>query len=170
MKKITLFILIIMIVVSLVSCNISQQVEVEEAETEEIKAEKDEIYVGMTRTELIKYLDSKSIEYFEYSSLLFFEEEVKNTVVRTTSVYASDFKVLEFGKYDKVDADKSKFEKIENGMSMFEIVELVGLPIDSTTFGMSSLDFLCSDGTRYRVYLNDIINTVSSVMILDENK
>ena len=166
MKKLVISIISVLMVCLLSSCNVVQEVQAEEEKTENTPIEEGGIYIGMTEEKARENIKSRNVEYFDYGSLMFFEnEEGKNTVIHTSPDASGVFLLYEIGTFDKVVADQSAFEKIERGMSVLDVVELVGLPIGSTTFGMSSLDFECSNGTVYRIYIEGFEDIVRSVAI-----
>ena len=69
--------------------------------------------------------------------------------------------VAEFGKesetIDKIEVfpgtqpDSVAFSAIQKGMNIFDVVERVGAPINSATFGLKTLDFESIDGDIYRI-------------------
>ena len=52
------------------------------------------------------------------------------------------------------------FDRIVPGMSVYEVVELIGMPIGSSTSGMRSLDFSSNDSSIYRVLWDDEMKVV----------
>ena len=146
-------------VMSLAACNASKD------NAEKNKSEQAEIVsgisVGMTSAEVREGLKSRNIEYFEYSPCFFFEDEEGMNVVVRTSVSA-DSLVKEVKRFKKTIGNSDDFGQIKEGMTIFEVVEFVGIPIESTTSGMSSVDFLSSDGSRYRVYVDALTCNVTS--------
>ena len=106
-----------------------------------------QINVGMTYDEFSALMQDKSVFY--YGLCAFFEYEGKNVVV---GFDGDDRKVIKKEVYADVGtAPASAFEAILPGMTVYEVVQLVGLPFRSATFGLSTLDFLCDNGDIYRV-------------------
>ena len=67
----------------------------------------------------------------------------KSVVVKLDSDHKE---AVETKCFDSVTPTEETFAKIEKGMSVYEVVELVGLPARSVTFGICSTDFDSEDG------------------------
>ena len=52
-------------------------------------------------------------------------------------------------------------------MTVYEVVRAVGLPLGSRTFGLSTLDFACSDGSEYRVQWNEDMTVLAVAPVLN---
>lgn len=72
-----------------------------------------------------------------------------------------------------LDKSKDRFSEIEPGMSLYEVISLVGVPTKTTTFGMLTMVFSADDGTEYCIYFSNVGSadykdlSVSAVIILD---
>ena len=64
---------------------------------------------------------------------------------------AQPAQLVETKYFDPVTPTADDFAKIENGMTVFEVVELVGLPKERVTSGAITMDFECEDG-RWCIY------------------
>lgn len=109
-------------------------------------------------------------DVLNYKGYGFFKDEAGNSVVIEYQ-YSSDGKtrIVAGGKYYFTVPlpSVSDFEKVKEGMNIFEVVELVGLPVRSTTFGMTSLDFLTASEDIYiRIYFksSEIVGTPSLIV------
>ena len=89
---------------------------------------------------LYQSVDQENI--FQYGPYCFFKNSDGNAVV--IKYYDHDLKIIERAeRYPATHLPSvSDFEQVKEGMDMFEVVELVGLPARSVTFGLVSLDFL----------------------------
>lgn len=59
------------------------------------------------------------------------------------------------------------FERLETGMSIYEVVSKVGIPCGSHTYGMSSSVYQAKDGTVYVVYWRTDSTEVDSDFLVD---
>ena len=114
-----------------------------------------QIKKGMTYEEFSALMQDVSV--FEYGMCAFFEYENKNVVVG----FGDDTKVIRIEVYADVgEVPESAFEAIQPGMTVYEVVQLVGLPFRSTTFGLSTLDFLCENGDVFCVVWNSEMEVI----------
>lgn len=132
MRKILLCIVIVFAL--LTACNTNYQYSAED-------------FIGKDRDYLNSLVpEDQRFDYQEYS---FFEDSKGNPCV---VVYGrreiSDF--YTFPK-KKVDTSKATFEKIQKGMTIYEVVELVGIPHRTATSGFSTMVFQGDDG-EYVIY------------------
>lgn len=73
-----------------------------------------------------------------------------------------DFQKVENVKaLSKVSPTKESVTKIEIGMDFKDIIEIIGLPIGSYTFGISSLDFVVTENCIIRIQLDEYMEVVS---------
>lgn len=118
---------------------------------------------GMT----VEDIDSLQIDYIRYGSYLFLSCNGSNIVARISN---DDRSTLENVKtYTAVSPTDSDFEKIEEGMTVHQVVEAVGLPEGSFTHGTKSLYFKTTDGNVFIVYFYNS-DTVSMVVRSTENQ
>ena len=112
-------------------------------------------------------------DVFNYGGYGFFKDQAGNSVV-VEYRYSSDGKnrIVGGGKYYLAAPlpSVSDFERVKEGMDIFEVVELVGLPVRSSTFGMTSLDFLtASENTYIQIYFKtpEIFVGTPSLIVTD---
>lgn len=127
------------------------------------------IYVGMTYDQLEEAISEE--ERFQYGNYIFFKNSIGGHIVaRVSREYDT---ITEIHCYDawSVDSSDSSFSKIEEGMSVEEVVSIVGIPYGTATSGMFTLAFESDSGTIFVVYLNeektnnDNVFTVASVYL-----
>lgn len=141
MKRKTILLCLLLVVTLFVSC-----------------ASKREIKIGMSYDELDR-INSENL-YFNYRGYVFYVDS------------NGDNAVAEFGKsnsietiksFPKVKPSRKDFLEISNGMTVYEVVERVGIPFRTATFGVSSLDFKARDGSIFRVCWSGLDMTVIDV-------
>ena len=116
-----------------------------------------QIRVGMTYNEFRELNESeKSFYYMNYA---FIEEKSDQSIVVE---FSSDMQgVVKKEQYDfSSNYFVQDFDRIVPGMSVYEVVELIGMPIGSSTSGMRSLDFSSNDSSIYRVLWDDEMKVV----------
>lgn len=156
MKKYAIGFLLIF-TLCMTSCNI----EGNRQETEIGTNSSFEVREGMT----VADIDSLQIDYLRYGSYLFLSYDESNIVAMISS---EDHSTLEkITMYVPVSSTDSDFEKINEGMTVFQVVESVGLPEGSFTHGMKSLYFNTTEGNVFVVYFNNN-DTVSKVVRLTQ--
>ena len=135
MKKSALLIMLILII-GLSACNVenNQDFSIKELTT-------------------VHDIEKLGINCFNYCGYLFFSYNGANVVAQTDA----DGKTLKkVEKYEMVTPDDAAFDNLEEGMTVFDLVEKVGLPKGSYTSGMISLFFETNDGENtYTVYLEE---------------
>ena len=94
--------------------------------------------------------DTTEKEPFKLGRYEFYvDENGKNAV----SIYSNDGKtILTTETFDPVTPTPADFESLERGMGVFEVVSRVGLPVGTASFGLITLAFNASDGSRYVIY------------------
>lgn len=152
MKKYVIGFLLIF-TLCMMSCGIARP----NNETETGASSNFEVREGMT----VSYVDSLQIDYLRYGSYLFLYYDGSNIVAKISSNDHSTLEKVEM--YVPISPVDSDFEKIKVGMTVFQVVESVGLPEGSFTHGMNSLYFNTTEGNVFVVYFNDS-NTVSEVV------
>ena len=105
------------------------------------------IRVGQTYNEVISSIEDK--QFLTYDRFMFFENKSGMNVV--VEFNDSLELVTKIAYYEKGTADNSSVSRVKVGMTPFEVVELIGLPSWSLTFGLSSLDFEIEPNTAFRV-------------------
>ena len=76
-------------------------------------------------------------------------------------------KIARITEYPAVTGDADAFASLTPGMTVYEVVRTVGLPLGSRTFGLCTLDFACSDGSEYRVTWNDDMTVLAVAPVPD---
>ncbi len=97
---------------------------------------------------------------FEYKGYIFYRDENGNSVVAKECPNDCG-RYAEAEAFLAVEATEETFDEIEVGMTVNEVVKLVGIPLVSATTDILSMDFLSADDQCYRVYFNNDM-TVSS--------
>lgn len=85
----------------------------------------------------------------QYRGYVFYVDENGNNVVAELGDDYNTFVKTE--KSPNVEPTIDDFSLIKAGMSVFEVVQKVGLPIGSHSFGLSTLIFEATDGTKFRI-------------------
>ena len=126
----------------------------------------DEPCVGMTRSDFAERFPN-AFSYIDYS---FYEKSNGDGVVvhfGSTNHAVDDVRIY---SATSIDNSEESFSKIEEGMSVYEVVSLVGVPYRTNTSGMITMVFATDKGKEYSVYFyksdsDDLL--VSSVMELE---
>lgn len=110
-------------------------------------------------------------EVFTFLNYAFYEKS--NEVAVVAKLDHDKKEVVEIKEFDTVTSTAEAFSKIERGMSVYEVVELVGLPTRSVTFGIASTDFETEDGV-WRVQWDtdpskEIITVISVATLKEKN-
>jgi site-specific DNA-adenine methylase len=120
----------------------------------------DHILTGMSVSEFENLISSdQCISLCGYS--FFVDSEERGTVVRFDPVYVTDVKTVSIKK-----ASIENQNKIQKGMDVFSVVETVGIPFQSVTSGICSLDFLTEADTAFRITWDENMR-VTDVFNLD---
>ncbi len=85
---------------------------------------------------------------FDYIDYMFFEYKKQNYVIHYDPLTSI---INNLHSYHIKKVVENDFKKIDVGMSIYEVVELVGLPFDSNTSGLLSMNFKITDSQDYRV-------------------
>jgi len=144
MKKISLIVIIMACLVMLSSCGNKSK----------------KIYVGMPYEDYLKLMKKESV--LELCSYVFIKDGNNNVVVKFD---ADSEKVETIRFFTKKSVSSEDFSTITSGMNMFEVVEKVGLPFRSITFGLTTLDFLAEHNNIYRIEFNEemIVQSVNKI-------
>ncbi len=120
-------------------------------------------------------LPSEPADEFSYGKYIFYRDNNGKNVIVERCIHLCG-RYTNAQEFDAVEPTDETFEKIEEGMTVYEVVELVGLPYTSTTFGRSSMVFSTAASKEYSVYFNDHTQgttdgnmTVQSVRPLEKN-
>ena len=127
------------------------------------KVESGKVHVGMSYADFKEAIDGK--ECFQYVGYAFYETE--NGMIEAAHFDGAYTEVKEVKSFDKAKTNRStkSFESIREGMTIWEVIEKVGLPYGTETFGMISLAFKANNGDCYSIYWNTSDGwTVTSVL------
>jgi hypothetical protein len=98
--------------------------------------------------------ENQRSQYYQY---LFFTDSLGNPCAacfgHTPETYLTIVECYSYSR-NQFDTSAKSFAKIKPGMTVFEVVELVGFPVDAPTFGLSTLLFVGDEG-EYIVVLDD---------------
>lgn len=140
MKKLLFLALIALLCLSISACDSGgNDIETTAAEYETLNLTFDEV-------EGIKKDLEDSV--FEYCGYAFFIYQNNSVVVHYNGDYTE---IKEIRSFDIKNVSSSVFAEIVSGMTVFDVVELVGLPFQSTTFGICSMDFKSADEKIFHI-------------------
>lgn len=116
----------------------------------------DGLYIGMMYSDYMSVIDEN--DRFDYAGYSFYEKKNGDSMLVRFELTDGDLVIDEIRYYPKVFLDNSKesFEKIETGMSLYEVVSLVGVPHYSGLSGSLAVTFDADDGTEYRIYFSQV--------------
>lgn len=109
--------------------------------------------IGMTFEECHNALPKS--ESFYYGGYVFYTNAWGDYVVARFAGPYNNRSVVELKHFYKwtTHPTAKAFSKIEPGMSVFDVVALVGLPFGSDTSGVESLNFMDKNSNVYTIYL-----------------
>lgn len=117
--------------------------------------------IGMTRDDVL----SADAECFQYLAYLFCKNNEGNNVVCKLN---NDRQLIEkIWEFPSVEPTREAFSAICKGMTVTDVVKTVGLPFRTATFGLSTLDFQCDDGTVYRIQWDKDMKVIDMVEFSD---
>ena len=96
---------------------------------------------------------------FSYYYFSYYKDESGNNVVVQKCTEHNKF--IKKQSYADPQYVKEDFYKLEAEMDIYQIVEMVGIPCRSTTFGVSSTDFLMDDGNYVQVVWDDAMKATA---------
>ena len=147
MKKILIIITFICIVLSMSSCELHEQKVTKDSSTEQIEVAETSPYVDISSLKSMSDVRALDIEQFDYCGYAFFAANGKWYVAEED---VED--IFRIEEYTPFRVTSEAFGKITEGMDVYQMVEVAGLPKDSVTSGMTSMELYADDGTRARVY------------------
>lgn len=133
--------------------------------------EKIDAHIGMKLEEFCDAFSEE--EYFKYGDYLFFRNSINEHCVAFVSEETNEISTLESYPEDQIECTDENFARIEAGMSMEQVVSMVGIPEGSCTFGMSTVCYHTETGNDYWIYLcleetkQGTVYSVASVLLLD---
>ena len=127
------------------------------------------IYVGMPYDVFIKAIPEE--ERVQIGGYAFFRNSMGGHIVAYIS--REDQVITDIHCYDhwSVNPTDAEFSKIKKGMSVEQVVSIVGIPYGQPTFGMTTLGYKSDSGTTYLIYMDQedtddgIVYVVQSVHI-----
>ena len=127
-----------------------------EPATESITEPETEFYIGMSYSDFLSATEENDtlVCLGCYAYLL---DESTDVIVKFDNE-CLNVECIE--KYTHKAVSSEEFSKISNGMTIYEVVETIGLPYGSFTFGMLTLNFASSDGMALMVYFESGSNMV----------
>ena len=104
-------------------------------------------YVGMTYDEFVeKHIDISYEQYWQY--VFFVNSDGNSAVIK----FSGDGKKIEkIASYAAVSPKAEDFSSLQTDMTIFDVVEKVGLPFRSVTSGLQTLDFKASNDEMFRI-------------------
>ena len=114
----------------------------------------DALAIGMTWSD-VERLETEHLVAWYY---VFTENAAGDSVIGRFDPETE--KIATIDEFPAVKGDADAFASLTPGMTVYEVVRAVGLPLGSRTFGLRSLDFACSDGDEYRVTWNDDMTVI----------
>ena len=144
MKKIFIIILLVCIILILSSCVSSKQ-----------------IAVGMSYEEFLS--TKKDMNFLEYRNYVFYVGSYEKNIVVEFGRESNLVEKIE--AFPKVRATEEDFYSIKAGMTVFDVVEKVGIPSNSVSFGLSTLDFECIDGLKFRVLWDQNMKVIEVIKV-----
>ena len=148
MKRTIAFILLLVLALAVCSCGPALDAA-QEATTDATQAGFDALAVGMSYSDV----ERLSTEHLVEGYYVFTKNAAGDAVIGQFD--PDTLKIAKITEYPAVTGDAEAFASITPGMTVYEVVRTVGLPLGSRTFGLNTLDFLCSDGSEYRVQWNE---------------
>ena len=108
-----------------------------------------DVKAGMTADELKEKLRTAGVHYAEYDNKILFANKNRKTV--TVILSESDNTVTKVSTSSRL-PDNSDFDRLKVGMTMPEVYELIGAPLEIPTSGFYSESFCSAQGDWYRIY------------------
>lgn len=165
-RKITLLCMILVLSMLLASCSSCASCRSEDGEFPEPS---NEVRVGMKYNDVKETIKNKEA-FFQLVGYLFYVDKNGNNVVVELDGKSKEIKNVK--AFYQVKPDEKAFSEITEGMNIYEVVEKVGIPFRSVTFGALTSDFKAEDGSVFRIYwyesLNDNTMTVTSVIEVED--
>lgn len=160
MKRTIAFILLLVLALAVCSCGPALDAA-QEATTDATQAGFDALAVGMSYSDV----ERLSTEHLVEGYYVFTKNAAGDAVIGRFD--PDTLKIAEITEYPAVTGDADAFASLTPGMTVYEVVRAVGLPLGSRTFGLSTLDFACSDGSEYRVQWNEDMTVLAVAPVLN---
>jgi hypothetical protein len=133
---------------------------------------KENIYEGMSFEEF-RGKNSEDSYFLYYGGYLFTKNNEGNHIVARMSDDGTVISKINCYEVSNIDNSDEAFNSIKEGMSIEEVVSIVGIPQGSYTSGMPTLSFESASGKMYWIYLNfertelGMVFRVESVLLKD---
>ena len=133
---------------------------------------KENIYEGMSFEEF-RGKNSEDSYFLYYGGYLFTKNNEGNHIVARMSDDGTVISKINCYEVSNIDNSDEAFNSIKEGMSIEEVVSIVGIPQGSYTSGMPTLSFESASGKMYWIYLNfertelGTVFQVESVRLMD---
>ena len=160
MKRTIAFILLLVLALAVCSCGPALDAA-QEATTDAPQAGFDALAVGMSYSDV----ERLSTEHLVEGYYVFTKNAAGDAVIGRFD--PDTLKIARITEYPAVTGDADAFASLTPGMTVYEVVRTVGLPLGSRTFGLNTLDFACSDGGEYRVTWNDDMTVLAVAPVPD---
>lgn len=109
-------------------------------------------FLGMDHSEYSVVIEEgMRFDIMEYS---FYEEKDGDNVLVRFDLATNTIDELRTYPANTIDNSKENFSKIKEGMTVYEVVSLVGVPHRTNTSGMLTMVFDADDGTEYCIYFD----------------
>ena len=160
MKRTIAFILLLVLALAVCSCGPALNAA-QEATTDATQAGFDALAVGMSYSDV----ERLTTEFLLAGYYVFTENAAGNAVVGRFDPETE--KIAEINEFPAVTGDAEAFASITPGMTVYDVVRAVGLPLGSLTFGLCKLDFASSDVSEYRVQWNEDMTVLAVAPVLN---
>jgi hypothetical protein len=133
---------------------------------------KENIYEGMSFEEF-KGKNSEDSYFLYYGGYLFTKNNEGNHIVARMTDDGTVISKINCYEATNIDNSDEAFNSIKEGMSIEEVVSIVGIPQGSYTSGMPTLSYESASGKMYWIYLNckrtelGTVFQVESVLLMD---
>ena len=159
MKKVAIFILLLAF--TLTACSCGTRILCGGKPGDVTQTTFDALAIGMTYSDV----DRLTTEHLVEGYYVFTKSAAGDAVIGRFD--PDTLKIAEITEYPAVTGDADAFASLTPGMTVYEVVRTVGLPLGSRTFGLSTLDFACSDGSEYRVQWNEDMTVLAVAPVLN---
>ena len=160
MKRMIAFILLLVLALAVCSCGPALNAA-QEATTDATQAGFDALEIGMSYADV----ERLSTEHLVEGTYVFTKNAAGDAVIGRFD--PDTLKIAKITEYPAVTGDADAFASLTPGMTVYEVVRTVGLPLGSRTFGLCTLDFACSDGSEYRVQWNEDMTVLAVAPVLN---
>ena len=108
-------------------------------------------FVDISSLKTMQDIRTFNMKQYENSGYIFFTANDKWYVVQSES---DGVNIACIEEYQPFEVTVKDFGDLKEGMNVFQLVEKVGLPVGSATFGMTTMIFEAHDGSQVVVYFD----------------